>query len=138
MTSSKNSPPSGSAPNLGELLLRMLRRRQQESRSSAPGNAESDPLSSSGLRSFTAASEQQRTQRQLQQESAPDNEESDIPSSSRGLRSFTAAPRAAYPRSSRTRSMDTLRSILDRAVAVLDDEDLEDSVISSRRDDSNP
>jgi hypothetical protein len=152
MTFSKNSLPSASAPNLGELLRRQ-RQLQQESTSSAPDNAEEsdDPLSSSGLLSFTAATEQLRMQRpQLQHESgssAQGNEETNNISSSSGLRSFTAAPRGSHPRTSapRARSMNSLRSILNRAIAVLDGEDaaldaeeVEDSVISSRRDDLNP
>lgn len=159
MTFSKNSLPSASAPSLGELLRRQ-RQLQHESRSSAPpDNAEeSDPLSSSGLLSFTAATEQLRMHRQLQHESrssAQGNEESNDISSSSGLR-FTAAPRGSrshtrrersldtaahrgsHPHTSRARSLDTLRSILDSAIAVLDDEELKDSAISSRRDDLNP
>jgi hypothetical protein len=169
MTFSKNSLPSTSTPNLGELLrrqisasdnaeerdplsssgllsftaateqLRMQRQLQQESRSSVQGNEESDSISSSsGLRSFTAVTEQLRMQRHLQQESgssAQGNEESNNIASSSDLHSFTAAPRDSHPRTSRARSLDTLRSILHRAIAVLDDDELEDSVISSRRDD---
>jgi hypothetical protein len=123
MTFPKNSRPSTSAPDLGELLRIHL---QHESRSSAPDNAaeESNPLLYSGLHSFTAASEQVRMQRQLQQSSVPGNAESDNISSSSGL-----------PCTSRTKSLDTLRSILNRAIAVIDDDDqeLEDSDIYSRR-----
>jgi hypothetical protein len=132
-------PPNASTPTLAE-QLRMQRYLQQESRSSAPENAkESDSLSSSGPRSFTAASEELRMQRQIQQESrssAPENSEESDSLSSSGPRSFTAAPRDSNRTS---RSMDNLRTILDRAVAVLDEdnEELEDSVISSRSDDSN-
>jgi hypothetical protein len=137
MTFPKNSRPSTSAPDLGELLRMHL---QHESRSSAPDNAaeESNPLLYSGLHSFTAASEQVRMQRQ--QSSVPGNAESDNISSSNGLRSFTAIDRASHPSTTRTRSLDTLRSILNCAIAVIDDDDeeLEDSVISSRHDDFNP
>jgi hypothetical protein len=84
---------------------------------------------------------QRRMQRQLQQESrslAPvENEESDSNSSSGGgLRSVTAAPRGCN-RASRSRK--NIRSILERAFAVLDeyDEELEDIVGSSSRDESN-
>jgi hypothetical protein len=123
MTFPKNSLPSTSAPDLGELLRIHL---QHESRSSAPENAaeENDPLLYSGVRSFTAASEQVRIQRQLQQCSVPGNAESDTISSSSGL-----------PCTSRTNSLDTLRSILNRAIAIIDDDDeeLEASAISSRR-----
>ena len=142
MTFSKDSlPRSASATALGELLRRQ-RQLQQESTSSAPDNAEeSDPISSSGLLSFTAATEQLRMQRQLQHESgssAQGNEESNNIASSNGLRSFTAAPVGSHPRTSRARSLDTLRSILNRAIAVLDDDELEDNIVSSRRDDLNP
>jgi hypothetical protein len=53
------------------------------------------------------------------------------------LRSSTGAPSRVTHRTSR--SMDTLRSILRRAAAVLEEsnDESEDSVISSRRDDSN-
>jgi hypothetical protein len=133
----KNSLTSTSAPDLGELLRMQL---QHESRSSAPDNTaeESAPLLYSGVRSFTVASEQVRMQRQLQQSSVPGNAESDYISSSSGLRSFTATDGASHPSTTRTRSLDTLRSILNHAIAVIDDEDPEDIVISSRRDDFNP
>jgi hypothetical protein len=78
-------------------------------------------------------------QRQLQQESRrssePDNEESDYLSPI-GFCSFTAAPRGSHRTSL---PMDNLRSILTRAIDVLyeDDEEVEDTVVSSRRDDSN-
>jgi hypothetical protein len=80
---------------------------------------------------------QRQRQLQLQQESrsaaADSNEESGYL-----LHSSTVAPscRGSHRTS---RSTDTLRSILRRAVAVLDESDheAEDSVISSRRDDSN-
>jgi hypothetical protein len=79
---------------------------------------------------------QRRRQRQLLQDSrssAPDNEES-----SNLLRPSTAtsAPRSSHRTS---RPMDTVLSILLRAIAVLEesDDDPEDSVISNRRDDSN-
>jgi hypothetical protein len=76
---------------------------------------------------------QRQRQRQLQQESrssVPDNEECGY------LSSFTAAPRGPLRTA---RSIDDLRSILRRAVAIIDesDEETEDSVISSRRDDTN-
>jgi hypothetical protein len=79
---------------------------------------------------------QRRMQRQHRQESrssAPDsNEESGYL-----LRSSTAAPSRGTHRTSR--SMDTLRSILRLAIAVLEESDDEpdNSVISSRLDDSN-
>jgi hypothetical protein len=127
----KNSLPSTSAPDLGEVLRIHL---QHESRSSEPDNAEeSDPLLYSGLRSFTAASEQARIQRQPQQSSVPGNAESDNISSSSGLRLFTAADRASHPCTLRTGSLDTLRSILNQAIAIIDDEELKYSVISRRR-----
>jgi hypothetical protein len=81
-----------------------------------------------------------RMQRQLQQESrslAPaDYEESDSLSFSGGLRSLAAAPRGSNRAS---RSMNNVRSILDRAFAVLDeyDEEIEDVVGCSSRDESN-
>jgi hypothetical protein len=144
MTFSKDSPPNTSTPSLAE-QLRMQRQLEQESRSSAASDnaapEESDSLSSpSRLRSFTAASEMLRTQRQLQQESrssAPDNIERRGSLSSIGPRSSTAAPRGSPHRASR--SMDSLRLILDLAIAILDEDDVEveDSVISIRSDDSN-
>jgi hypothetical protein len=137
MTFSKDSPPNTSTPSLGEQLqLRMQRQLEQESRrSSASNNAveESDSLSSSRLRSFNAACEMLRTQRQLQQESrslVPGSVERSGSLSSIGLRSSTAAPRASHRAS---RSMDSLRSILDRAIAILDDDNdaVEDSSYDS-------
>jgi hypothetical protein len=156
MTFSKDSPPNTSTPSLGEQLRIQRRQLGQESRSSASDNAaeesdsdnaaeesdsdnaaeESDSLSSSRLRSFTAASELLRTQRQLQQESrrsALDNIDRRGSLSSIRLRSSTAAPRGTH--------RDSLRSILDRAIAILDDDDyeieFEDGFTSIRSDDSN-
>jgi hypothetical protein len=147
MTFSKDSPPNASEPNLGELLriaterqLQMRRQRelQEESRSSASDNEESDFLSSSRLHSLTAASEQLPMQRQLQQESrnlAADNDESDSLSSS-GIHSLTAAPRGSRDTSM---TVANVRSIVDDAIALLDesDEEPEDGVESSSCDDSN-
>jgi hypothetical protein len=108
-----------------ELQARTQRELQQESKSSASDNEESDDslISSSGPRSLTAASEQLPIQRQLQQESRssrPDNEENNsLPP--RGIRSLTAA-------------------ILDTAIAVLNDtssDEVEDSVEPNNHDDSN-
>jgi hypothetical protein len=84
-------------------------------------------------------SQRKRTQRQLRQESrssAPDNEDSDSLSPS-GLGSSTATPRGSHLASWSTR--DQLRSILDTAIAVLaeSDDEVEDSVESSSRDDPN-
>jgi hypothetical protein len=126
MTFSKNSTPNTSTPSVVE-QLRMQRLLEQESRSSASDNAaeESDSLSFIALPSFTAASAQLRMQRHL---------------SPSGLGSSTAAPRGSHRTSF---SMEYLRSILTRAVEVLDevldedDEEVEDTVVSSRRDDSN-
>jgi hypothetical protein len=140
MTFSKYSPPNTSPPSLGE-QLRMQRQLQQESRSSTSDNAaeEGASLSSSGPRSFTAASVQLRMQRQFEQEarsSAPDNAEDSDCLRTSGLRSSTAAPRGSH-RASRSRN--NLRSILDLAIAILDedDEEAEATVVSSRCDDSN-
>jgi hypothetical protein len=144
MTFSKNSSPNASTPTVDEMLiqrqLQMRRQRelQEESRSSASNNEESDSLSSSRLRSFTAASEQLRMQRQLQQElrnPAPENEESDALSSA-GLHSLTGAPRGSQ---SNSMTVAKLRSILNCALAVLDesDDEAEDGVESSRCGDSN-
>jgi hypothetical protein len=76
-------------------------------------------------------------QRRLQEESRSSATDSNEQSGYH-LHSSTAAPSSRG--SHRTsRSTDTLRSILRRAIAVLDESDheAEDSVISSRRDDSN-
>jgi hypothetical protein len=155
MTFSKDSPPNTSTPSLAEQLRMQRQELEQESRSSAASDnaapeesgssdnaaEESATLSSpSRLRSFTAASELLRTQRQLQQESrssAPDNIERRGSLSSIGPRSSTAAPRGSPHRASR--SMDSLRSIIDRARAIIDEDDdeVEDSVTSIRSDDSN-
>jgi hypothetical protein len=122
-----------------QLQVRRQRELQEESRSSASNNEESDSLSSSRLpRSFTAASEQLRMQRQLQQalrNPAPENEESDALSSA-GLHSLTGAPRGSQ---SNSMTVAKLRSILNCALAVLDesDEEAEDGVESSSCGDSN-
>jgi hypothetical protein len=115
---SKDSPPNISTPSVAE-QLRMQRLLEQESRSSTSDTAAEE---SDSLHSFTAASAQLRMQRQLQQESRssePNNEEGDsFPPI--GLSSFTAAPRGSYRTSL---SMDNLRSILARAIEVLDEDD---------------
>jgi hypothetical protein len=124
MTLSKNYQESASVPSLDE-LMRMQRQRQlqRDSRISAPDNEESGYLSSSSLGSSTTA--------------APRGS----PHASRSmdnLRSIlAAAPRGSHRSSAR--STDTLRSILHRVVTIIDesDEEPDDSVISSRRDDSN-
>jgi hypothetical protein len=145
MTISKDSPPNASTPTLAELLriqrqlqIRTQRQLQEESESSASEIEQSDSLSSSRLRSFTTASEQLPTQRQLQQElinSAPENEERNSLSSGE-LHSLTASPRGSHHT---TMAMADLRSILNRALAVLDesDDEPEDGVESSSRDNSN-
>jgi hypothetical protein len=133
MTLSKNSEESASAPNLDELLRIQQRQRQlqQESRSTVPANEESGYLSSSGLGSSTSTAASESRSR------APDNEErGNLSSSGLGSSTTAEAPRGSH-RSARP--VENLRSILRRAVAVLDesDEEPEDSNISSRCDDSN-
>ena len=144
MTFSKNSPPNDSTPSVAEQLRRqrLLEQEQESRRSSASDNPaeetaqESDSLASVAFHSFTAASAQLRMLRQLQQQSRssePGNEESGSLSLS-GLDSSTAAPRGSQRTSS---SMNDLRSILTRAIEVLDADDEEFEDVSSRRDDSN-
>jgi hypothetical protein len=160
MPSSKDSLPSTSAPSLGELLRRQ-RQRQQESASSAPpDNAEGELLRRQRQRQQeSASSAPPDNAEESDQESTssvpPDNAEESNPLSSSGLLSFTAATQqhesgssaqgnvesnnnASHPRTSRAQSLDSLRSIIDQAIAVLDDEEVEDSATSTRRDDSNP
>jgi hypothetical protein len=147
MTFSKDSPPNTSTPSLSE-QLRIQRLLEQESRSLSSDNAaeESDSLSSVAFHLVATASAPLRTQRQFQQESsrssAPNNEDSvadSLPPS--GLGSSTAAPTRGSHRTSLSR--DRLRSILNSAIAILDDnededdEDDEEVEDASRRDDSN-
>jgi hypothetical protein len=113
---------------------------QQEPKSSESDNEESDnSLPTTGPRQVTAASNRLEMQRQSQQESrssAPDNEDGDDSRSPSGFDSSSVAPRDSHRTSW---SRDNLRSILNIAIAILDesDEELEASVESSSRDDAN-
>jgi hypothetical protein len=113
--------------------LEMQRQSQQESRSSASDNEDGDNSLS------PSASNRLEMQRQSQQESrssAPDNEDGDDSRSPSGFDSSSVAPRDSHRTSW---SRDNLRSILNIAIAILDesDEELEASVESSSRDDAN-
>jgi hypothetical protein len=146
MTSSKDSSPNNaSAPTIDEIFIqrqlqiRRQRELQEESKSSASDNEERDSIFSSRLRSFTTTSGQLPMQRQLPQESRnspPSNEESDALSSG-GLHHSIAAATRGSPRTSVTAA--NLRSILNCAIAVLDesDDEPEDGVESSGCEDSN-
>jgi hypothetical protein len=125
--SSSTSRPRSSFTAVSEQLPTQSQL-QQESRNSALDNEESDSLSSSTSRprsSFTTASEQLPTQRQLQQESrnsARDNEGSDSLCSGE-LHSLPVAPRGSHGTSMTAAN---LRSILNSALAVLDESDDDD------------